>query len=638
MAPADLPDDVMANLLGTPGADEAILTRWSHCALTDSPAATLGRGLAGDLPVPEVHARTVLRMGDAQSADYLVVDRLGEGGMGIVFEAEQVYFGRRVALKMIKPALASDPMAVKAFFREAVITSRLDHPGIIPVLDFGVSQDGRALYAMMKASGVPWHRVMHDKTLSENLAIFDRVADVVGYAHSHGILHRDIKPANVLLGNHGEVWLGDWGVALAKQPDGTYSHAGPAGTPQYMAPEMAQCDGTCIGPASDIYLLGAVLFEIITGNPPHDGDNARAALISSAQNTIHPTNQKNGLLQIAYKAMAARPEQRFASVDELRDAVTKRLRLNESVYRQQQADTHLSAARKTGDYDLFQQAVAGYDEAIALSNDNIAATKNRDRAILEYAEKALANGEFDLASSIIEPHAKNNKKIMELATAIAAGKEKRAAHGRRYKRQRLLLGVAAILILLGIVLFYVRTTETQRAVEAGKKIERIENDTRRRAAIMNLNGHLPPYGIHFGATFLDIDQNDALIFRTFDESDAEKEARERAELRREEARKLLSVQWENRDRVMDELAELLNPIRVACEDINNTKNDGDVTRVYQQLQRLKPELQREIEEISEMKKKGSLVESQADNMITNLTYLMSCPERYGNKPDLGYSP
>jgi serine/threonine protein kinase len=181
VAQTDLPDDVMANPLEAPGADETILTRWSNCALTDSPGATLGRGAPGDMPAPDINARVVLRLGDAQSADYLVTGRLGEGGMEIVFEAEQVYFGRRVALKMIKPALsASDLMAVKAFFREAVITSRQEHPGVIPVLDFGVSQDGRALYAMIRASGVPWRRVIRDKTLSENLAVFDRITQWLG--------------------------------------------------------------------------------------------------------------------------------------------------------------------------------------------------------------------------------------------------------------------------------------------------------------------------------------------------------------------------------------------------------------------------------------------------------------------------
>ena len=99
---ADLPDNVMANLLEAPGADETILTRWSHCALTASPAATLGRGLAGDVPTPEVNARTVLRLGDAPTADYLVVDRLGEGGMGKVYLVTSRTTPMRFAVKRAK--------------------------------------------------------------------------------------------------------------------------------------------------------------------------------------------------------------------------------------------------------------------------------------------------------------------------------------------------------------------------------------------------------------------------------------------------------------------------------------------------------------------------------------------------------
>ena len=445
---ADLPDDVMASLLEVPGTDETILTRWSHCVLTGSPGATLGRGQANDLPTPEVNARTVLQRGETEPADYLIADRLGEGGMGVVFEAEQVYFGRRIALKMIKPTLAADPMAVKTFFREAIITSRLDHPGVIPVLDFGVSQDDRALYAMAKAGGVPWHRVLRDKTLSENLAIFDRVADVVAYAHRQGVLHRDIKPANVFLGNHGEVWLGDWGVALARRSDGSYSYAGPAGTPSYMAPEMARCEADSIGPASDIYLLGAVLFELITGSPPHDGDNVRTALLASASNTIHTIGHPNGILQIAYKAMATKPEHRFASVDDLRDAVKKRLELNESIYRQQQADTHLSAARKTGEYELFQMAVAGYDEAIALSPDNNAARQNRIQALIEYADKALKKGEFDLAASVLQADAQEVR-AARLLQKITKGKTAAARKHRRRTWTNTILGSIVFLTLMG---------------------------------------------------------------------------------------------------------------------------------------------------------------------------------------------
>ncbi len=373
----DIPDEVMADLLGAPGAGETILTRWSHCTLTDSPATTLGRGQAVDIAPPEVNARTVARRGDGQQADYLVAGTLGEGGMGIVFDAEQVYFGRRVALKMIRPSLASDPVAVKAFFREAALTSRLSHPGIIPVLDFGVSQDGRALYAMTKASGVPWDRVLRGKTLLENLALLDRVADVVAYAHRQGVLHRDVKPANVLLGEHGEVWLGDWGVALARREDGGYSHARPAGTPAYMAPEMARCDAARIGPASDIYLLGAVLFEILTGSPPHTGENAGAALLNSEQNIFRHAEGEKELLQIAYKAMAEKPENRFSSADTFRAAVKVKIQLNENIQRQLLADKDFSAARETGDYELFQRSIAGYDEALALSPDNTVAKQNR---------------------------------------------------------------------------------------------------------------------------------------------------------------------------------------------------------------------------------------------------------------------
>lgn len=632
MTHADLPDKVMANLLQTPEADETILTRWSHCALTDSPAATLGRGLAGDLPAPEVNARTVLRYGEAQPADYLVVGRLGEGGMGIVFEAEQVYFHRRVALKMIKPALASDPTAVKAFFREAVITSRLDHPGIIPVLDFGVSQDGRALYAMMKAGGVPWHRVMRKKTLSENLAIFDRVADIVAYAHGRGILHRDIKPANVLLGNHGEVWLGDWGIALARLPDGTYSHAGPAGTPQYMAPEMARCDAMNIGTACDIYLLGAVLFEIITGSPPHDGENARAALLNSARNAIHSADQTKGLLQIAYMCMAEEPKHRFGSVGDLQESIAKQLRLDESVCRRQQADAYLASARKTGEYTLFQQAVLGYDEAIALSPENGTARHNRMQALMDYAEKALAKGDVDLAESIAAQLTEKHKKVVVLATAIAMKKDKLARRNNEHAWQRLALWAMMALLLAGGAAYYMRSSEGtihspefREAIESGKRFKEIEDNARRGGEIMNLGFLLPPNG--FSWNFFDFGPFD-IIIPQFNESEAEAENRKREEQKREGAAELRRIQRENRDKIITDLVELLAPVAIACEYTHKFKNDEDVSRVFQILHGLKPRLREKAEEVSIMKENGHLKESDADSIIKNLTSLTAYPERY----------
>lgn len=161
-----------------------------------------------------------------------------------------------------------DGASVADFYYEAVVSANLDHPGVVPILDFGVSQDGCAFYAMQKVNGTSWHRLLPTMSLEENLAVLDKVADIVGHAHARGILHRDIKPANIILGNAGEVWLADWGVAIQKEVDGGFRHAPPGGTPHYMAPEMAACDMARLGYRSDVYLLGATLATTISA--PYD--------------------------------------------------------------------------------------------------------------------------------------------------------------------------------------------------------------------------------------------------------------------------------------------------------------------------------------------------------------------------------
>lgn len=316
MDKSELTNRMVGNLLASAGSGIDVATLWSSCLLSSPPpSATLRDDFAPAFTPPEIREQRVAFPGEeSASADYVIIDRLGEGGMGVVFDAEQRYLSRRVALKMIKPEKATDHLARNSFFYEAAITAKLEHPGIIPILDFGVAEDGRAFYAMKKVTGVPWSKVIREKSREENLAILDRIIDVVAYAHGKGILHRDLKPANVMLGEFGEVWVCDWGIALARNAKGDFSHAHPGGTPQYMAPEMASCDFTRLGIASDIYLLGAILFEIMTGKPPHEGKDSLTALYSAMRNQFVLPDNASSLGVIISRAMALRPEERYATV------------------------------------------------------------------------------------------------------------------------------------------------------------------------------------------------------------------------------------------------------------------------------------------------------------------------------------
>src|SRR5262249_22711236 len=161
-------------------------------------------------------------------------------------------------------------------------TGDLDHPNIVPIYELGTNENNALFYSMKRVQGTPWSDVIGTKSVNENLEILMKVADAVAFAHATGVIHRDLKPDNVMLGDYGEVLVMDWGLALATS---SFRHSefvtGPdsmGGTPAYMAPEMATGPFELIGQASDIYLLGALLFEIVTGLLPHTGQTAEECL------------------------------------------------------------------------------------------------------------------------------------------------------------------------------------------------------------------------------------------------------------------------------------------------------------------------------------------------------------------------
>lgn len=446
----DIPDSVVAGVIAGAVNQETITSLWSSFIPPRStPDETLRNAYAPGYTPPELLSKTVVFPGqEMPGADYTILSQLGEGGMGVVFEARQNHLNRNVALKMIRPERAGDPLARNCFFYEAVITAGLEHPGIVPILEFGQTHDGRDFYAMKRATGMPWSRVIREKSLEENLAIFERVADVVAYAHAVGIIHRDLKPANVLLGNYGEVWAGDWGVAVARSRDGDFLHAFPGGTPQYMPPEMALCDFAQQDVRSDIYLLGAILFEILTGRPPHPNKSSLGALIDAASNTIADIDTTNALLPVALKAMQTFPAHRYRTVQALKDAIRKSQSESEGEHLTKRADGQLAEAQRLGEYDLFRQVLIEYDAALSAHPGSTRAQKGKRRAFLSYARQALANGEFDLAASIIKPESSSNPEAASLLKEIAHKKTLANRLRRRRAVANAVLGLAVFALLM----------------------------------------------------------------------------------------------------------------------------------------------------------------------------------------------
>jgi eukaryotic-like serine/threonine-protein kinase len=203
---------------------------------------------------------------------YRLVRRIGGGGMGEVWEADDTVLGRRVALKVLVQELADDARATKRFVREARATARLTHPNVTRVYDFG--RDGGLPYLVME--------LLEGDTLADRLAggplppaeaarIGAAVADALDAAHGRGIIHRDVKPSNVLLTPAGQVKVMDFGIAAAADETHSTTGSGLYGTAAYISPERAA--GQPATPAADIYSLGAVLYELLTGRPPFIGDS-----------------------------------------------------------------------------------------------------------------------------------------------------------------------------------------------------------------------------------------------------------------------------------------------------------------------------------------------------------------------------
>ncbi len=231
-----------------------------------------------------------------------------------------------------------------------------------------------------------------------------KVADAVAFAHANGVVHRDLKPENVMLGDFGEVLVMDWGLALAtagfRHPEFVSGPESMGGTPAYMAPEMVTGPFDLIGPSCDIYLLGGILYEVATGLRPHHGKTAQECLLAAARNDIQPTDKAGELIDIAYRAMATHPAERYASVQDFQTAIREYHSHMESISLSTRADAELGQANSSGDYQSFSRALFGFEEALALWAGNARARAGVSETRLAYATRAKLQGDFELGALV----------------------------------------------------------------------------------------------------------------------------------------------------------------------------------------------------------------------------------------------
>ncbi len=272
-----------------------------------------------------VLAEVDIRDAEWRLGNYQILEEIGRGGMGVIYRARQRHSRRIVALKRILSYHADSQETLTRFRREAQAAASLDHPNILPIYEVSESEDGFPFFSMKFASGgslleaAPALR----SELRRSVALMAKVARAVQYAHLQGILHRDLKPGNILLDGRGEPLVSDFG--LAKWLDTTTDLTSTLtifGTPGYIAPEQAKGSAPSLTPAADVYSLGAILFDLLTGRPPFLGEHALKIIQQASEKpapklrTVAPTLDRD-LETICAKCLEREPGARYPSAGAL---------------------------------------------------------------------------------------------------------------------------------------------------------------------------------------------------------------------------------------------------------------------------------------------------------------------------------
>lgn len=288
----------------------------------------------GDLPpaAPTPHK------GPERVGPYRILREIGSGGMGVVYEAEQLNPRRLVALKVMRAATLQDDLQVRMFHREIEALARLTHPAIAGVYDAGETDDGQHFFAMELIEGRPLteYAQLSRLTLTDRLHLFARVCEAIQYAHQRGVIHRDLKPANILVDDDGKPHVLDFGLARFLDHHMDVTRSLPQGqvllgTLPYMSPEQTRSEGQDLDIRTDVYSLGVILYEMLTGQYPYEVTGQLAEVlrnIAEAQPARPSTIQRrinNEIETICLRALAKDRRRRYPSAEALGEDVRRYL-------------------------------------------------------------------------------------------------------------------------------------------------------------------------------------------------------------------------------------------------------------------------------------------------------------------------
>jgi serine/threonine protein kinase len=375
--------------------------------MTDAPGGQLDRPLV----TPAERVSLERAAPDALStvvvdSRYAPVSRIGEGGMGEVWLARDTVIGRDVAIKSVHRAREGHLTARARFLREARVQGQLAHPSIVPVHDLGMGPDRRLYFTMQHVRGRPLDEAAREgMSRRAALTAMSRLCLAVDYAHVHGVVHRDIKPSNLMIGDYGEVYLLDWGLAKIVGQDDLEPPASPRsgedrddsattvgavlGTPGYMAPEQVR--GETVDERTDVYALGACLFELLARVPLHQGASMENILQSTMQGANARISERVPDLDVApeleaicMRATRSDPAYRFPTARAMHEAIERFLEGDRDLERRRQksADHARAAARfaedaiARSDDEARVEAMREIGRALALDPDNAPAMQS----------------------------------------------------------------------------------------------------------------------------------------------------------------------------------------------------------------------------------------------------------------------